>query len=71
MTRFLPHGKGYEINFLKPLENYPTGDEYEDTKIMNQALEELVRIAPQQYMWTLKLFKTRPEGESDPYAQVS
>ena len=67
MTKYLPHGKGYEINFLKPLEGFPTGDELEDTRRMNQALEELVKIAPEQYMWTLKLFKTRPDNGPSPY----
>jgi len=67
MTRFLPHGKGYEINFLKPLENFPSGDDLEDTRRMNQALEELIRIAPQQYMWTLKWFKTRPDNQPSLY----
>ncbi len=65
MTKYLPHG--YEINFLKPLENFPTGDEVEDAIRMNQALEELVRLAPEQYMWTLKWFKTRPDGQPSPY----
>lgn len=67
MTKYLPDGKGYEINFLKPLENFPQGDELEDARRMNQALEELIRLAPEQYMWTLKMFKTRPDGEPYPY----
>ncbi len=65
MTKYIP--AGYEINFLKPLENFPTGDEKEDAVKMNQALEELVRLAPEQYMWTLKWFKTRPDGQPSPY----
>ena len=67
ITKFLPDGKGYEINFLKPLENFPTGDEVENARRMNQALEELIRLAPEQYMWTLKWFKTRPDGQPSPY----
>ena len=67
ITKFLPNGKGYEINFLKPLDDFPSNDELEDTRRMNQALEELIRLAPEQYMWTLKWFKTRPDSKPSPY----
>ena len=53
----------YHIHVLPPLENFPQMDDQQDALVMNQALERLVDICPQQYFWTLKLFKTRPEGE--------
>ncbi len=53
----------YVVNILPALENFPSGDDYNDTLAMNQALEEVIQICPSQYFWILKLFKTRPNGE--------
>lgn len=44
-----------------PLMDIPTGNEQQDTDIMNSAIEKVVNENRAQYMWTLKLFKTRPE----------
>jgi len=35
---------------------------------MNLELEKLIRLAPDQYMWSLRLFQTRPDGSPPPYA---
>jgi len=58
----------YIIHILPPLENFPTGDDYEDTLAMNKSLEEIIRLCPSQYFWTMKLFKTRPDGSKNLYA---
>ncbi len=34
---------------------------------MNAAIEAGVREMPEQYMWTFKFFKTRPNGAPSPY----
>jgi len=57
----------YVINVLPALKDFPTGDDYSDTVAMNQSLEEIIRLCPAQYFWTMKLFKTRPDGESKLY----
>jgi len=62
-TRILDSGKGFEISFGRPIENFPTGDELKDTTIMNQAIEKMVESMPEQYFWVHKRFKTRPAGE--------
>ncbi len=53
----------YIIHILPALKDFPSGDDKKDTIRMNKAIEETVRICPAQYFWTLKLFRTRPEGE--------
>ncbi|MCW9012566.1 MAG: lipid A biosynthesis acyltransferase [Gammaproteobacteria bacterium] len=53
----------YQVHILPPLDNFPLGDDQLDTQTMNQAIEQLINICPEQYFWTLRLFKTRPEGE--------
>jgi len=53
----------YVIHVLPALNDFPQGDDYDDTVAMNKALENIVNICPSQYFWIMKLFKTRPEGE--------
>lgn len=52
----------YEVHILPALEDFPTGDEETDARAMNQAIEDLVRPRPEQYMWNLSLLKTRRDG---------
>ncbi len=57
----------YIIHILPALKDFPSGDDYEDTLIMNKSLEEIIRLCPAQYFWIMKLFKTRPDGKSKLY----
>ncbi len=66
-TRLLSRGRGYEIVLHPALSDFPTGDRVRDAARMNEAFERGIRSMPEQYMWTFKLFKTRPEGMPSPY----
>ena len=68
-SRILPGGRGYEVVLRSPMENFPTGDRAADAARMNAAMEAGISEMPEQYMWTFKLFKTRPNGEPSPYPQ--
>ncbi|TCJ89311.1 lysophospholipid acyltransferase family protein [Cocleimonas flava] len=57
----------YIAKISKPLENYPSKDAAADAQNMNQALEAIIRQHPEQYMWSMKWYKTRPEGEAKVY----
>jgi len=63
VTRQLSWGRGYEIAFYPPLDNFPSGDAVADTTRMNREIEAAVREMPEQYFWLHKRFKTRPKGE--------
>jgi Kdo2-lipid IVA lauroyltransferase/acyltransferase len=63
VTRQRPWGRGYEIAFYPPLENFPSDDPVADTTRMNREIEAAVREMPEQYFWLHKRFKTRPPGE--------
>ncbi len=65
--QFRESGKTYSIHFSPIFEDYPTGDDETDARLMNEALEELIRIHPEQYLWVHRRFKTRPEGEPPVY----
>ncbi|MCG8314963.1 MAG: LpxL/LpxP family Kdo(2)-lipid IV(A) lauroyl/palmitoleoyl acyltransferase [Pseudomonadales bacterium] len=58
---------GYAVFFSPPLENFPTGNEAEDARIVNEQLEKEIRRVPEQYMWVHRRFKSRPEGEQPFY----
>lgn len=57
----------YEVHFLPSLSEYPSGDKIADALKMNQVLEELILMAPEQYLWTFRFFKNRPAGEPSVY----
>ena len=67
ITRILPKGRGYELRIYPALENFPTDDPVADARRMNQEIEQWVREMPDQYMWSYRRFKTRPNNEPSLY----
>ncbi|WP_096457006.1 lysophospholipid acyltransferase family protein [Sulfurifustis variabilis] len=65
-TRLVPGG--YEVRLEPALADFPVGDAVPDAARMNAEIERAVRGMPEQYLWTFKLFKTRPPGVPSPYA---
>lgn len=63
-----PDGRGYCLRIHPPLEGFPGGDDEADARRLNAQLEAEVRRYPAQYYWVHRRFKTRPEGEPNPYA---
>jgi KDO2-lipid IV(A) lauroyltransferase len=63
----LPGGSGYEVVILPALENFPSEDVVADTRRINELLEQYVRLAPEQYLWVHRRFKTRPPGSAGVY----
>jgi KDO2-lipid IV(A) lauroyltransferase len=58
---------GYILHLEPPWTEFPTGDLEADTLRMNRAIERWVLRMPDQYLWTHKRFKTRPEGTPSIY----
>ena len=65
--RRLPGSGGYVLRLGAPLADFPGTDVPRDTARVNQCIEQMVREAPTQYLWTHKRFKTRPPGEPPVY----
>jgi Kdo2-lipid IVA lauroyltransferase/acyltransferase len=65
--RRLPNNRGYALRLGAPLENFPSADVVTDTARVNASIEQMVREAPEQYLWVHKRFKTRPKGQADVY----
>ncbi|GAB3105835.1 LpxL/LpxP family Kdo(2)-lipid IV(A) lauroyl/palmitoleoyl acyltransferase [Aestuariicella hydrocarbonica] len=57
----------YELAFSKAPEGFPSGDDTIDATLINKALEDGIRQAPTQYMWTHRRFKTQPDGKGKLY----
>ncbi len=62
---------GYVLTFHAPLEDFPSADPIADTRRLVRRLEQAIRRAPEQYMWTHKRFRGRPYPLPDVYAQAS
>ena len=68
MFAYFDENKQKYITLIGPaLENYPSKDAVADATNMNQALEKLISQKPEQYMWFMKWYRTRPEGEDPTY----
>ena len=52
----------YKVLIEPPVDHLPSGDEIDDATRVNKIIENQLRIAPTQYMWFHRRFKTRPEG---------
>lgn len=65
--RRLPGSQGYVLRLGAPLEDMPSADAIADTAHVNMCIEDMVREAPEQYLWVHKRFKTRPEGQPPIY----
>lgn len=59
--------RGYIVHISPTWDNYPTGDDTADTRRIVAELETWIRKLPDQYLWTHRRFKTRPEGEPSVY----
>ncbi|HCS66516.1 MAG TPA: lipid A biosynthesis acyltransferase [Cellvibrio sp.] len=57
----------YKLVFGAPLDNFPSGDDVADATRINNIIEDMVRVKPDQYLWVHRRFKTRPPGESGFY----
>lgn len=63
----LPKGKGYYFHIVIPDEKIYDPDPKTSATALNAAVEEVIRIRPEQYMWNYKRFKRRPNNEASFY----
>ena len=65
--RRLPGGRGYVVQILPALADFPSEDPAADALRVNRLLEAHIRLAPEQYYWVHRRFKDRPPPNTDPY----
>jgi len=72
MATYLNHKTGqYEVHIQPALNDYPSGDDVVDASLINEALADSIRQAPEQYLWKLQLFRSCPDGKDSRYLQVA
>ena len=59
----LEDGSGYKVILEAAPEDMYSEDTYTAVAAMSGVVEKYVRAYPSQYMWSMKRFKKRPEGE--------
>ncbi len=57
----------YCVHLDAALTAFPSSNALKDAEILNNSIERLISIEPDQYMWLLRYYKTRPEGEVSLY----
>jgi len=62
----LSWGRGFRMHYL-PLDIEEGKALEEHVAAINRAVEQAIRCFPQQYQWSYKRFRTRPEGEGAVY----
>jgi len=59
----LSWGRGYHLHFRAISGAIQSGDIQTAVTAINQAAEDCIRECPEQYQWSYRRFKTRPDGE--------
>lgn len=58
---------GYTLIISPEVKGFPMKDQEAAARFMNEVIEEQIMMAPTQYMWLHRRFKTRPEGDASLY----
>lgn len=66
----LPKAEGFEIHFVQPDDEIYSDDVEVATAALNRAIETCVRMCPEQYQWTYKRFRRRPDENENPYKKA-
>jgi lauroyl-KDO2-lipid IV(A) myristoyltransferase len=69
-TIYLPETRRFLIRFHEPLTTLGGEDIERDAAEVNRAIERVLDEDPAQYMWSAKIFRTRPPGEPDLYRNL-
>ena len=65
----LPDGQGFVATIHPRLVGLTRDDELRDATIVTRFFEEYLTRHPEDYMWSRRRFRTRPEGQRAVYAQ--
>lgn len=67
----LPGKKGYRVEILPPLEDFPSDDPIADAERVNRLLEERIRRCPEQYLWVHRRFKAADADSVNHYGSLA
>jgi len=58
----LAKGQRFKLIIMPELKDFPTDDILADSALINKTIEKMVYNNPEQYLWSHKRFKTKPNG---------
>ncbi len=67
----LAKGRGFRIHFRPASDDVRDLDVVRSATALNLDIERLVREYPEQYLWSYKRFRVRPQGEANPYRRTA
>lgn len=67
----LAKGKGFRVHFRPSSDDVRDPDVVRSASALNLDIERLVREYPEQYLWSYKRFRVRPQGEANPYRRAA
>lgn len=63
----LPEGNGFRMVVTEAEPGNGDADIIAGATALNQSVEKVVRMAPEQYQWEYKRLRHRPPGNPNPY----
>ena len=74
-TRVVPawtirEGNKYHLYLRPAVTDFPQNDAIKDATTVNHIIEEMVKMAPEQYLWMHRRFKTAPDPEENRYPKL-
>jgi KDO2-lipid IV(A) lauroyltransferase len=67
----LSGGQGYTIHYLPAPDGISDADQAKAARALNQGVETLINMFPDQYQWSYKRFSKQPEGRLSPYKKLA
>ncbi len=67
MSQYRKENGRYFVKLSAASKNFPSNDISADCELINKKIEEAILLAPDQYWWLHRRFKTRPLGEEKIY----
>ncbi|NRB23343.1 lauroyl-Kdo(2)-lipid IV(A) myristoyltransferase [Shewanella sp.] len=61
------HARRFDLTVMPAIDPEEMRGKEHEALALNQAVEQVILAYPEQYMWFLKMLKTRPEGEAPLY----
>ena len=63
----LPRARGWRVHFLEPEPGIGDADKTLAATALNRTVERCVALCPEQYLWSYRRFRERPQGGRRPY----
>jgi len=63
----LPRGRGYRLHCLQAPEGIDSDNPVEAATALNRGIERCISVCPEQYAWSYKRFRSRPNRLPHPY----